>query len=179
MSRYAVRTAVFAATHLALFLAAAHVPYLPLAPLVVAAFWLTAQTRYDRRRLDVIALATTVMVGATLDGAGLLMCATVAIAEVVPALLFAVLLQRWRPVSAGRLAASAMLAATAAAVLRGVIDPGAGTAADAFGFARDAVLLLLLTFVVRPRRRPTPAPQTPEAPTKREPTRRGHLTVVR
>lgn len=175
MSRYVLRSAVFAVVYLAVFLAAAHMPYLPFAPLTVAALWLITQNRPDRRRLDVIMLATTAMVGATMEGAGLLMCATVAVAEVLPALIFAVVLERWSPPTLPRLAASAALAATASAVLLGLIhtDTAMGAALDV---ARDTVLLMLLTLAVRALRRPAPKPA---ADTKTEPTRRGHLTVVR
>ncbi|GAA1621948.1 hypothetical protein [Actinoplanes couchii] len=94
---YALRSAAFTAAYLTVFLTSAVLPWFPVPTLAVAAVWLTAQTGYGRRRLDVIMLATAAAVGATLNGASLLMCVVVALIAVLPALLFAVLLQRLLP----------------------------------------------------------------------------------
>jgi hypothetical protein len=178
--RYALRSAAFAAAYLAAFLAAAATPFWPLAPLVAGAIWLAAQTGSGRRRFDVIMLATTAAVAATLEGAGLLMSLTVAVWAVVPALVFATLLERWLPgywrghgdrfrrprAALGPLAGAAALTAAAGAVLTGVIDTGSDPVTAMFALARDTAALFLATLTVRVFRR------------SRSPHRAG-LTVVR
>jgi hypothetical protein len=178
--RYALRSAAFAAAYLAASLAAAATPFSPLPPLVVGAVWLTAQTGHVRRRFDVIMLATAAAVAATLEGAGLLMSATVAVWAVVPALVFAMLLERrlpgyWlghgdrfrRPRAAlGALAGAAALAAGAGVVLTGVIDTAFDPVTVMVHLVRDTLVLTLVTLAVRAVRR------------SRAPRRSG-LTVVR
>ncbi|MEV0903118.1 hypothetical protein [Actinoplanes sp. NPDC049802] len=173
LPRYALRSAAFAAVFLTAALTLG-------APLAVAALWLTAQHRYAHRRHDVVMLATAAMVWATLEGAGLLMSAVVAVATVVPALLYAVLLQRWLPgywlghgdrfrrprAALGRLAASAALAAGAAAVLSAVIDTAFSPLTAALFLAGNTAALMLAPLAVRAARR------------SREP-RRAALSVVR
>lgn len=179
-SRYALRSALFVVAYLAAFLIAAVTPFSPLSPLVVGAIWLTAQTGHARRRFDVIMLATVAAVAATLTGAGLLMAATLAISAVVPALVFAVLLERRLPgywlghgdrfrhprVALGPLVGAAALTAAAGGVLSGVIDPAVDPIAVPAYLVRDAVVLTLVTLGVRGARR------------ARSPQRSG-LTVVR
>jgi hypothetical protein len=179
--RYALRSAAFAAAYLVAFLAAAATPYWPLPPLVAGAVWLAAQTGSARRRFDVIMLATAAAVAATLEGAGLLLSATVAVWAVVPALIFAMLLERWLPgywlghgdrfrrprAALGPLAGAAALTATAGVVLIGVIDTAAlGPVNAVFHLVRDTASLMLVTLAVRLVRR------------SRSPRRAG-LTVVR
>jgi hypothetical protein len=178
--RYALRSAAFAAAYLAAFLAAAATPFSPLPPLAVGAVWLVAQAGYARRRLDVVMLATAAAVAATLEGAGLLMSATVAVWAVVPALVFAMLLERWLPgywlghgdrfrrprAALGPLAGAAGLAAAAGVVLAGVIDTGFDPVTVMFHLTRDTAALTLVTLGVRAVRR------------SRSPRRSG-LTVVR
>ncbi|MDI6100948.1 hypothetical protein QLQ12_20245 [Actinoplanes sp. NEAU-A12] len=178
--RDALRSAAFAAAYLAAFLVTAMIPVFPLPPLVVAGVWLTAQAGRVPRRFDVIALATMAMVAATLQGAGLLMSATVAVWAVIPALLFAVLLEHWLPgywlghgdrfrrprAALGRLAAAAALTAAASLVLHGVIDTDLVSGAVAIQFARDTAVLVLVPLAVRAVRR------------SRSPRRAG-LSVVR
>jgi hypothetical protein len=179
--RYALRSAAFAAAYLAAFLATAATPVWPLSPLVAGAIWLAAQSGFARRRFDVIMLATVAAVAATLEGAGLLMSATVAVWAVVPALLFAMLLERWLPgywlghgdrfrrphAELGSLAGVAALTAAAGVVLTGVIDSTAlGAVNVVFHVVRDTAALMLVTLAVRMVRR------------SRSPRRSG-LTVVR
>jgi hypothetical protein len=165
--RIALRSAVFAAAYLATLMITAMVPAFPLPPLVVAAVWLTVQTGHVRRRFDVIALTTVAMVAATLEGAGLLLSATVAVWAVVPALGFAVLMERWLPgywqghgdrfrrprVALGRLAAAAALTAGGSVVLLGVIDTDLALASAALPFVRDTAVLMLVPLAVRAVRR--------------------------
>lgn len=180
-SRYALRSAAFVAAYLAVFLICAAFPWFPLPALTVAAVWLTAQTVAGRRRLDVIMLATTAMVGATLTGAGLLMCAVVAIIAVVPALLYTVLMERrlpgfWlghgdrfrRPRTALiQLARIAPLAAAGSVVLAGVADTGLGLGTAALHFVTGTVTLFLAPLAVRATRTRSNRPRRPS------------LTVVR
>ncbi|MEU4626704.1 hypothetical protein AB0G04_42820 [Actinoplanes sp. NPDC023801] len=161
--RYAVRSALFAAAYLAACLAAAATPFAPVPPLAAGAIWLAAQSGHGRRRLDVIMLATAAAVAATLEGAGLLMAATVAVWAVVPALAFAMLLERWLPgywrghgdrfrrprAALGPLAGAAALSAAAGVILAGVIDTGLDPATAAFHLSRDTAALILLTLGVR------------------------------
>lgn len=165
--RYALRSAAFAVAYLPAFWVTALVPAFPLPPLVVAGVWLVVQAGHVPRRFDVIALATAAMVGATVQGAGLLMSAAVAVWAVLPALLFAVLLERWLPgywrghgdrfrrprAALGRLATAAALAAGASLVLHGVIDTELLPGGAALQFARDAAVLVLVPLAVRAVRR--------------------------
>jgi hypothetical protein len=178
--RYALRSAAFAAAYLAAFLAVAATPFSPLPPLAVGAIWLAAQTGFARRRFDVILLATTAAVAATLEGASLLLSFTVAVWAVVPALVFAMLLERWLPgyrqghgdrfrrprAALARLAGAAALAAATGVVLTGVIDTGFDPVTVLVHLVRDAIALTLVTLAVRAVRR------------SRSPRRPG-LTVVR
>ncbi|MEU4427979.1 hypothetical protein AB0F81_45775 [Actinoplanes sp. NPDC024001] len=166
--RYAARTAGFAAAYLVAFWAAGPLGLaLLVPPLVVAAVWLAAQARFGLRRFDVIALATTVMVAASLEGAGLLLAATVGIGAVLPALLFAILLERWLPGywrghgdrfrrsrdAVARLAGVAALTAAAGVVLQEVTNPGTGLLQLGVTLLRDTAVLVLLTLATRAVRR--------------------------
>lgn len=165
--RIALRSAVFAAVYLAAFMITAMVPAFPLPPLVVAAVWLTVQTGHVRRRFDVIALTTTAMVAASLEGAGLLLAAAVAVWAVVPALLFAVLMERWLPgywrghgdrfrrprVALVRLAGAAALTAAGSVVLLGVMDTDLAVGSAVLPFVRDTAVLMLAPLAVRAARR--------------------------
>ncbi|SFF24807.1 hypothetical protein SAMN05421541_107482 [Actinoplanes philippinensis] len=175
--RYTLRSAAFVTVYLAAFLIAPIIPASPLAPLVAGGVWLTAQAGYGLRRLDVILLATATAVGATVQGAGLLMSITVAVWAVLPSVLFAVLLERllpgyWRghgdrfrrpAVAVATLAGIALLTAGAAAMIGAVIDTGSWLAVP---FARDAIMLFLAPLAVNTVHR------------LRSPRRAG-LTVVR
>ena len=165
--RHVLRSAVFAAAYLAAFLVSALIPVFPVPPLLVGGIWLTVQAGHVPRRLDVIAMSTMAMVAATLQGAGLLLSAAVAVWSVVPALIFAVLLEQWLPgywqghgdrfrrpqVALGRLAGAAALTAAASLVLRGVIDTDIAPVAVGLQFVRDAAVLMLVPLAVRVLRR--------------------------
>ncbi|MFC4071106.1 hypothetical protein [Actinoplanes subglobosus] len=178
--RYVLRSAVFVTVYLAAFFGVLLIPILPLAPVVVAAVWLIAQAGHGLRRFDVIMLATTAAVAATIQGAGLMMSLTVAVWAVLPALLFAVLVERWlpgywrghgdrfrRPATAlPLLAGAALLTAAVSAVIWGVIDTGSSASDAVIPFVRDAAVLFLAPLTVNTVRR------------LRSPRRAG-LTVVR
>jgi hypothetical protein len=165
--RYVLRSAVFVTVYLVVFVFAALIPVLSLTALVAGAVWLTAQAGFGLRRFDVIMLATASMVGATLHGAGLMMSAAVAVWAVLPALLFAVLLDRWLPgywlghgdrfrrpsVAFLRLAGAATLTAVSGAVLWTVIDTGFDPGAAVLLAVRDTALLLLAPLAVNTVRR--------------------------
>ncbi|MBG0561000.1 hypothetical protein [Actinoplanes aureus] len=185
--RYAARTAAFAAVYLAAFLASGPLgPAVLVPPIAVAALWLVAQSRYGLRRFDVIALTTASMVAATLEGAGILLCLAVAVWAVAPAVLFAVLLERWLPgywlghgdrfrrprASLGRLAGAAALTAVAGLVIQEVTNPGTGSVAAGLQLLRDTAAIVLPILAVRAVRR-TRAGRRTRSP------RRGALSMVR
>ncbi|MEV6305891.1 hypothetical protein AB0M02_41210 [Actinoplanes sp. NPDC051861] len=182
MNSYAARAAAFATAYVAVFWASAEylapVPAL-IPPIAVGALWLVAQTRFAKRRLDVIALATAGAVAATLQGAGLLMCLVVAAGAVAPPLLFAVLLQRWLPgywlghgdrfrstrAALGRLAGAAALAAVTGFALYGLSLSSISVAEALLQLGGVTAVLVLAVLAVRATRR------------TRNP--RGNLSVVR
>ncbi|GLY04169.1 hypothetical protein [Actinoplanes sp. NBRC 101535] len=163
IARYALRTTAFAAAFLLVSWAASG-PVEVFSSIAVAALWIVAQARAGLRRFDVIALGTTAMVVAVLQGTGMLMALVTAIAVILPAVVFAELLDRWVPgwwqgradrfrkqdAVLGRIISSAMLAAVTAVVLRGVIDPsGFDLSGTAVALARDGASILILTVAVR------------------------------
>jgi hypothetical protein len=167
--RYAARTAAFAAVYLVAFRASGPLGLaLIVPPAVVGALWLAAQSRYALRRFDVIALATVSMVAATLEGADVLTAAAVGVGAVVPALLFAVLLDRWLPgywlghgdrfrrtrTAVARLAGAAALTAVTALVLQAVTRPGVEPLLAGLQLVRDTAVIVLLTLATRAVRRP-------------------------
>ena len=208
--RYACRTAGFALLYLAATLAGQQtaVPgtgvalFWPAA--VVAVVWLLAQASFGRRDLDVIALAVAAAVppatGHSLPGA-----LAVAVAQVVPALVVAWLVDRRLPgyrlghgdrfrragPTAVRLAAIAAAGALAGAVLQYTTAPGALSALEGgYLILRDTAAVLLGVLVIRAvaaTRRPAPgvpAPPSAAAPRRRRNGRNGRppcngLTVVR
>ncbi|SDT44989.1 hypothetical protein [Actinoplanes derwentensis] len=173
--RYALRSASFATAYLVVYLTCTVLPWFPVPALAVAAVWLTAQTGYGNRRLDVVMLATVAMVGATLNGAGLLLCAVAAIVAVLPALLFAVLMQRQLPgfwqghgdrfrkprAALVRLAGIAPLAAATGIVLETVADTGFAAAPAALHFAIGTATLFLAPLAVRATRTHSDGPGRP------------------
>ncbi len=184
LSRYALRTAAFAALYLPATLAGeatGDVPlFWPAAP--VAVVWLLAQARYGRRRFDVIALTTVAAAVAVLNHSFLAALA-VAAAQVLPALLFAWLLDRrlpgyWLghgdrfrhlPTTLTRLAVTAATAGAGGAVLQSVLLTTSLSPLDAgYVFLRDTTAVLLTVLLARTARRRC---------TGR--SRRGGLTVVR
>jgi hypothetical protein len=173
LSRYALRAAGFAALYLLATLAGqatavepGGVPLIwPAAP--VAVVWLLAQARYGLRRFDVIALSTVAAAVAVLHHS-FLAALVQAAAQVLPALLFAGLLDRllpgyWRghgdrfrrlPVALTRLAMTAAAAGAAGAVLHSVALTISLSALDAgYLFLRDTTAVLLTVLLVRTARR--------------------------
>lgn len=191
LSRYALRTAGFAALYLlatvaGLATAASDSGVRLVWPAAVAgALWLVAQGRCGRRNLDVIALGV-VAVLAPGHGEGILGSFAQATTQVVPALLFAWLFDRWLPgywlghgdrfrrqgPALARLAGAAVLAAGSAVVLLKVIGTELTIAETGYVIVRDATALMLAVLVARAARRLTKR-RDKTAPT------RGGLTVVR
>ncbi|MCY1139402.1 hypothetical protein OWR29_15490 [Actinoplanes sp. Pm04-4] len=191
MVRYALRTAGFAALYLLATVAGLATPasssgvrlFWPAA--VVGALWLVAQARFGRRNLDVIALAV-VAVLAPGSGDGLLHSFVQAVPQVVPALLFAWLFDRWLPgywlghgdrfrrvgPSLARLAGVAALGGLSAAVLLKVVNTELGFGEAGYVLVRDAAALVLVVLAARGVRRLT---------TRRgaKPADRPGLTLVR
>jgi hypothetical protein len=187
INRYAVRSGVFATVYLVVAWTAAgplEMSPIMLPALVMAALWLVAQSRFGMLRFDVIMLATASAVAATLNGAGLLLSLTYAMVATIPAVLFVMMLSRMLPgywlghgrrpngVVAGRLAASAAVAAVAGVVLSAVVDPDAMTAGGSvWAVVRDTALIMLVVWVSRQYR-------LSKQPDGGGP-RRGGLSVVR
>ncbi|MFI1996128.1 hypothetical protein [Actinoplanes sp. NPDC020271] len=94
VARYAARTTAFAAVYLLVSWVAD--VYLILPP-VVAAIWMLAQGYWGLRRFDVIALVTVTVAAAVADGGSMLGGFALAVVITAPALLFAVLVERWAP----------------------------------------------------------------------------------
>ncbi|MBM2622753.1 hypothetical protein JIG36_45360 [Actinoplanes sp. LDG1-06] len=193
LSRYALRTAGFGALYLAatvagLATAESGSGVRVLWPAAVAgALWLVAQGRYGRRNLDVIALSVLAVL-APGNGGGLLHSFVQAVPQVVPALLFAWLFDRWLPgywlghgdrfrrlgPTLARLAAAAGVAALSGAVLHKVINTELGFGEAGYVFVRDATAVVLAVLVVRGVRKLVRSRTAPADP----PARRG-LTVVK
>ncbi|WP_250006223.1 hypothetical protein [Actinoplanes sp. M2I2] len=133
---------------------------------VVGALWLVAQGRFGRRNLDVIALAV-VAVLAPGNGDDLLQSFVGAVPQVVPALLFAWLSDRWLPgywlghgdrfrrtgPALARLAGAATTAALAAAVLLKTVDNELTLGEAGYVIVRDATAVLLAVLAARGVRR--------------------------
>jgi hypothetical protein len=166
MPSYVARTVAFAVAYAALFWATAQsfgqlLVMLP--PIALGAVWLVVQARFDRRRLDLIALGTAGAVGASVNGAGLMLAAVVAICAVVPPLLFVKLLQTWAPgylpghgtrFRRSRATVAKLLGASAASAAAGVVitevaSGGTAIAGPALTFLRDTVVIALATLIVR------------------------------
>jgi hypothetical protein len=168
LPRYALRTAGFAALYLLATWAGLATTesaggvrlFWPAA--VAAALWLVAQAPCGRRNLDVIALSV-VAVLAPGSGEGLLHAFVQAVPQVVPAVLFAWLFDRWLPGywlghgdrfrrlgrTLARLAGAAALAALAGAVLAKVIDTGLSVPEAGYVILRDATALVLAVLAAR------------------------------
>ena len=170
LSRYALRTAGFAALYLAAVFAgratAVDGVHLLWPAAAVAAVWLVAQARYRLRRFDVIALATmSVSIGVL--NHGLLGALAGAVPQVAPAALFAVLLNRWVPGywrghgdrfrrqgrALARLVAAAATAGLTGAVLHSVVLTTGLPALDAgYVLLRDTTAVLLAVLLARTAR---------------------------
>ena len=94
VARYAARTAAFAVGYLLVYWVAGL--YLIL-PSVVAAVWMLAQGHWGLRRFDVITLVTVAVASAIVSGGSMLPGVGRAAVIAAPALLFAVLVERWLP----------------------------------------------------------------------------------
>ncbi|KUL39105.1 hypothetical protein [Actinoplanes awajinensis] len=178
VTRYAARTAAFAAAYLLAYWAG--IPLAVLSPVAVAAVWMLAQGRWGLRRFDVITLATLTAASAIAHGAGMLMAFGLAAAVTLPAMIFAVLLERWLPgwwqghgdrfrprrTRLVRLAAVAALTAVTSVVLQAILSPEPSVYDVSLRLARDVVTLLAVTLAGRALLRP------------RTPQRTG-LTLVR
>ncbi|WP_250030185.1 hypothetical protein [Paractinoplanes maris] len=184
LTRYALRTVGFAALYLLATVAGQATAVSDsgvrvLWPAAVAgALWLVAQGRYGRRNLDVIALAV-VAVLAPGHGDGLLHSFAQAVPQVVPALLFAWLLDRWVPgywlghgdrfrrpgPALARLAAAAALSALAAAVLLQIVSTDLAVGEAGYVVVRDATALMLTVLAARALRRRLTRGQAPAAKT--------------
>jgi hypothetical protein len=163
LARYGTRTAGFALLYL-LALFVGHAIDGALWPAAaVGAIWLVAQGDHGPRRFDALTmLVISALVPAT---DGLLEGVAQAAPQVVPAVLFAWLLDRWLPgywqglgdrffggplATLGRLAAAAAVAAAAGAVLQGVtVASGFSPVSAGFAFFRDLSAVLLATLAVR------------------------------
>ncbi|MEV4351994.1 hypothetical protein AB0J83_46670 [Actinoplanes sp. NPDC049596] len=166
LARYGARSAGFALLYL-LALFAGHAldgAFWPAA--AVGAVWLVAQGAYGPRRFD--ALAMLVLAALVPDTDTVLAGMTQAVPQVLPAVLFAWLLDRWLPLywhgvqgSLGRLAGASALAGVSGAVLQGVLFPADFTFGTAgWAVVRDTLTVALVTAVVRElKRRYAPAPR--------------------
>lgn len=165
VARYAARTAAFAAAYQLVYWAGS---FLPFWPLPVAAVWMLAQGHWGLRRFDVITLVTVTAVAGILGGAQMLTAFGQAAMITLPALGFAVLVERWVPgwwqghgdrfrsrqTSLARVAGAAAVAAVAFVVLHIALLglPGLGALGTPVLYAA-AVLLVALggRAVNRPR----------------------------
>jgi hypothetical protein len=160
VARYAARTAAFAVTYLAAFGAGA---FLFLSPLPVAALWMLVQGRWGLRRFDVITLVTATTVAGLLGGSHLLPSLGMAAMITLPALVFAVLVERWAPgwwrghgdrfrspqTRLVRVAGAAAVSVVAYLVLQAVLMPGISAFAVIFTLVRDVAAIVLLTLAGR------------------------------
>ncbi|XVU21573.1 hypothetical protein ACQPZJ_30410 [Actinoplanes sp. CA-054009] len=155
LARYGARSAGFALLYL-LSLLAGHALDGALWPAAaVGAVWLVAQGAHGPRRFDALAmLVLAALVPRTTD---LLEGVTQALPQVIPAVLFAWLLDRWLPLywhgvkgDLARLAGASAVAAVSGAVLQGVLF-AADFSLGAAGWAvvRDLLAVSVAVVVVR------------------------------
>ncbi|GIF05712.1 hypothetical protein Asi03nite_32500 [Actinoplanes siamensis] len=172
VARYVARIAAFAVVQLLAF---------PFLPLPVAAVWMLAQGRWGLRRFDVIALATLTAAATVATGGGTLSGLGAAVAVTAPAVLFAVLVERWAPgwwlrhgdrfrpgrARLARIAAAAALSAVAALVLRAVITPGMSLSGVLLTLLGETAGTLLLASAARALGAFLPGPPADVAPLAR------------
>jgi hypothetical protein len=177
VARYAARTAAFAVAYLLLL--SAHnagigVFLILLPPVALAALWMLAMGRWGLRRFDGIILATVTAAGSVAAGAGMLPAFELAGLITAPALLFAMLVERWLPgwwqghgdrfrsrlADLGRLTAAAALTAVASMVLQAVLMTGMPLFGAVGTPVQYTVVLLLVTLGGRTVNR-FRAPRTP------------------
>ncbi|MFI5889642.1 hypothetical protein ACIA5D_05920 [Actinoplanes sp. NPDC051513] len=186
-ARYGTRLAGFAVLYLlALFVgSAAGGVVWPAA--AVGAIWLVAQAGYGPRRFDVLAMMVLSALVPMNDD--LLAGVAQAVPQVVPAVLFAWLLDRWLPgywrghgdrfrrreTTLARLAGAAASAAAAGAVLQSVaLIADLDAAAAGYALVRDTVTVfagVMLTRLLNQR--------FGKRPSARQPSAKPRLTVVR
>ncbi|GIF23043.1 hypothetical protein BJ973_000599 [Actinoplanes tereljensis] len=157
-SRFVARTAGFALVYLLALFAGTATDGIVWPAAAVGAIWLLAQDGHGPRRYGILTMMVlSALVPATGD---LLAGLTQAVPQVVPAVLFVWLVQRWSGNRTAVVAGAATTAAVSGVVLQGVV---AGADFD-WGFAgyalvRDTVTVLaavLLIRLVAPRETPTP-----------------------
>lgn len=191
-SRYGVRITGFALLYLLALVAGTATGGVVWPAAAVGAIWLVAQAGY-RRRFDVLAMVVLSALAPTTDD--LLAGLAQAVPQVVPAVLFAWLLDRWLPgywrghgdrfrrreTTLARLAGTAAVASVAGAALEGVaLTTDFGFADAGYALVRDTVTVLaavLLTgFLTQRFGKQPPAVRKAGKPGK---VGRSHLTVVR
>lgn len=94
VARYAARTAAFAAVYLLVYWV---VDFYLVLPAAVAAVWLLAQGFWGLRRFDVITLVTVTTASAIAGGGTMAGGFGRAFVITVPAMMFALLIERWLP----------------------------------------------------------------------------------
>jgi hypothetical protein len=160
VARYAARTAAFAAVYLLAYWLGLFIMF---SPLPVAAIWMLAQGRWGLRRFDVITLATVTAASSVAGGSSMPAAFGLAALVTIPALIFAVLVERWLPgwwqghgdrFRAGhtrllRLAGAAALSVAGYLVLQAVMMSGISVFAVIFTLARDVAALSLVTLAGR------------------------------
>ncbi|GAA2624094.1 hypothetical protein Adu01nite_70030 [Paractinoplanes durhamensis] len=149
MSRYVARTAGFALIYLLALFAGSATDGIVWPAAAVGAIWLVAQAGHGPLRYSVLPMMVlSALVPSTGD---LLAGLTQAVPQVVPAVLFAWLVQRWQ--GGNRTAVVAGAAATAA--FAGVVLQGAIAAADfewaaaGYALARDTVTVFVAVLLIR------------------------------
>jgi hypothetical protein len=160
-SRYLARTAGFALVYLLALVAGSATGGIVWPAAAVGAIWLVAQAGHGPRRYGVLAMTVlSALVPSTDD---LLAGLTQAVPQVVPAVLFAWLVQRWP--GRNRTAIVAASAATAAAA--GVVLQGVVAAADfdwafaGYALVRDTVTVLVAVLLIRHLTRGDSTPAKP------------------
>ncbi|SNY64967.1 hypothetical protein [Paractinoplanes atraurantiacus] len=155
LARYGARSAGFALLYLLALFAGHALDGALWPPAAVGALWLVAQGAHGPRRFDALFMLVLAALVPTTDD--LLSAATQAIPQVVPALLFAWLLDRWLPLywhgvkgELARLAGASAVAAVAGAVLTGVLFPSDFTFGTAgWAVVRDFLAVALTVVVIR------------------------------
>lgn len=169
-SRYAARTAGFALLYVLATVAGGWTEvagvHLLWPAAAVGAVWLVAQATYGKRNLDVIALGVlaTLLPGSS---TGILTALAMAMPQVVPALIFAWLTDRWLPGfwlghgdrfrrfgrTVARLAAISAVASVAGVMLRHIVSQEEVSAAvTGYPVLRDTVAVFVAVLVVRAAR---------------------------
>ena len=148
-SRYLARTAGFALVYLLALVAGSATGGIVWPAAAVGAIWLVAQAGHGPRRYGVLAM--TVLSALAPTTGDLLAGLTQAVPQVVPAVLFAALVQRWQ----GRNRTAVVAAAAATAAAAGVVLQGVVAAADfdwafaGYALARDTVTVLAAVLLIR------------------------------